>query len=1005
MSPWFPRSVTLFGKVFALVPALVCLLACPVAQAGGPRWTAGTTYFNSSVKGQQVVWAQGSVVYFTDQGALSAYESNAAASAMVAAAALPWTQVATAQVSITRGGSLAEDVTGADVSGSLRDGTMVWPNDVESLAVPVAIIYDADGSVLNAILGAGASDASGCFTNAVSSISDGFSVQGNLTHAIVILNGLCATDATQVTNMQFLLMREFGRVLGLDWSQANDNVFTDTPWPTESDFEGWPLMHPVNLNCDGTSYNCLPNPMELRLDDRAALGRLYPAAAFASTTIRLHGTISFAGGQGMQGVLVTATRVANGTTNADTTMVASCVSGFAFRGNVGNAVTGTIDAWGNPMARFGSDVATLEGEYDLGGLEVPEGLKKADYQLTFSAINPLYTAEHAVGPQILGAPVPSGTLATIIVRGSLPGASVEKDLVVSTSAAGGPGLGGSFASATAMPAKGTWSSRLSGYGDADWLSVQARPNRWFSVITQATNEAGEASESKAMPVIGAWFGDDAAGVLPDFATPQAFDSSTEGATVLQVQTGAGNGPMTSPIVLAVADARGDGRPDYSYAGRVLYADSIMPESVPASGGVVTISGMGFVDGESVTVNGVKAPVLAWQSQQLVVEVPDSSVPGPVDVQVNDSTGGAALMSGALTYGTPAANTLQTVSVFGGGQTVSGLMGAQAAGMFTVEVQDANGNPVSGVGVTFSATNAGQLSICGGNASCTIASSGSGFAATTLIAPQAGLVTVTASLADGATAQSQWQAVSSVEGVQFAQAPLEVAPNHACHWPVSVTAIADGAPRSAVAMTFKVIQGGQPLASAIATTNAMGVASYTALVPVLTAGAAAQVQACLPDMTCATVEATAVNPAYPEAIAISGASQSVNAAALLAPLQLELTDGMGEGSAVPSNPIEGELVVFSQTLYTYEATHSGKAPPVRILATSTQSAISDTNGMVAIQPLQQDGVPGTVAVTVSIGTRVLGSYSLSIMPADAASAGGSVPIPRRKRLLTSAGLHR
>ena len=38
--------------------------------------------------------------------------------------------------------------------------------------------------------------------------------------------------------------RAFGRVVGLDWSQANEGIFDGTlPW-TEEAMAGWPLMHP-----------------------------------------------------------------------------------------------------------------------------------------------------------------------------------------------------------------------------------------------------------------------------------------------------------------------------------------------------------------------------------------------------------------------------------------------------------------------------------------------------------------------------------------------------------------------------------------------------------------------------------------------------------------------------------------------------------------------------------------------------------------------------------------
>ena len=62
------------------------------------------------------------------------------------------------------------------------------------------------------------------------------------------------------------------------------------------------------------------------------------------------------------------------------------------------------------------------------------------------------------------------------------------------------------------------------------------------------------------------------------------------------------------VRIAIADERGDGRPDYNYQARVLYADSVSPAAVNAAGGVVTITGMGFRTGNAVLVNGVAATV-------------------------------------------------------------------------------------------------------------------------------------------------------------------------------------------------------------------------------------------------------------------------------------------------------------------------------------------------------------------------------------------------------------
>ncbi len=49
--------------------------------------------------------------------------------------------------------------------------------------------------------------------------------------------------------------------------------------------------------------------------------------------------------------------------------------------------------------------------------------------------------------------------------------------------------------------------------------------------------------------------------------------------------------------MVIADQRGAGRPDFNYQARVLYADSVAPASLPASGGTITITGTGFRTGK------------------------------------------------------------------------------------------------------------------------------------------------------------------------------------------------------------------------------------------------------------------------------------------------------------------------------------------------------------------------------------------------------------------------
>ena len=85
-------------------------------MAGGPKYVAGTSFFNSALVGQPVRWSGSVVKYYVDKGALNSSINNQQAKAMVDAAAALWSAVPTAGITLVDAGSLSEDVS----------GTMLW---------------------------------------------------------------------------------------------------------------------------------------------------------------------------------------------------------------------------------------------------------------------------------------------------------------------------------------------------------------------------------------------------------------------------------------------------------------------------------------------------------------------------------------------------------------------------------------------------------------------------------------------------------------------------------------------------------------------------------------------------------------------------------------------------------------------------------------------------------------------------------------------------------------
>ncbi len=495
----------------------VAALSCTAAYAGGPRYVAGTSYFNPAMTGTPIVWVNGQAKYYTDLGSLSAMVNQSQAKAMVSAAAAVWNAVPTAAVNIVSGGSLSEDVNGTNVSSS--GNTLTLPADIQSgdTAKPIAIVFDEDGSVINAFFGAGASSAATCQQNGIFTFVDNLAPSGNIVHALMLVNGLCATNATQLSVLQYQLVRAFGQALGLDWSQTNEEMFFGDQITAEG-LAGWPLMHPIERLCNASGVSCMPNATTLRPDDIAALNRLYPVTAAnissfknkkltAANTLSVTGTISFRNGQGMQGVNVVLRPMIPGTDQPDIRFTVTAVSGVSFHGNAGNTITGLTDADGNVLARFGSGDTTLEGYFDLSGVPIPPGEASDTWQLSFEPINALYTASESVGPYTTGQVAPSGTLPAIALPGLTAGSSVIQNVSIGDSAGDSlSGNDGMVSAPVTVPPSGEWTARLAGYGHTSWLQWWAKANREFTVEAESLDDSGQPTLNKAQVVLGMWNG-------------------------------------------------------------------------------------------------------------------------------------------------------------------------------------------------------------------------------------------------------------------------------------------------------------------------------------------------------------------------------------------------------------------------------------------------------------------------------------------------------------------
>ena len=210
-----PKNMAAHSFFFRLAAALaIVVLFAVLARAGGPKYVAGSSYFNPSTMGQPLTWWLGKVNYYTDRGDLSPILPNNSANVLVADAFAQWSSSSTSALTVTSAGELAEDVNGSNIAVD-STGTLTAPADVAPSATesPVGIVYDFDGSVTDALLGAGGP--SQCFWNAVYGGVDNFAATANFFHALVVINGQCALQSSQLTDVEYRLVRVLGGVLGL----------------------------------------------------------------------------------------------------------------------------------------------------------------------------------------------------------------------------------------------------------------------------------------------------------------------------------------------------------------------------------------------------------------------------------------------------------------------------------------------------------------------------------------------------------------------------------------------------------------------------------------------------------------------------------------------------------------------------------------------------------------------------------------------------------------------
>ena len=986
------RKNTRVGRTLLSAMVLV-VLAISASYAGEPKYVAGVSYFNPGTMGTPLTWAGGTVTYYTDQGNLSPIYPGTSADALVADSFSQWTSISTTAVSAVHGGQLAEDVNGNNVYRN-PDGTITMPADIMPAATstPVGVVYDYDGSVTDAFLGQGAGDPSECFSNAVFGWIDNFATDAYFAHALVVINGNCLLSSSQVTDVEYRLVRILGRVLGLDRSQLNDNVFTHNPPPTPDDYAGLPVMHAIDPpNCIPITL-CYSNPYQPKMDDQAAISRLYPVTAqnwssgkqiLSTTTVRIFGNVYFTNAsgqsaQGMQGVNVVARWIDTSTGQPSRAYAASSVSGFLFCGNAGTTVTGFNDPTGLPFNRYGSNDTTVEGFFDLGGLQLPNGAGSGQYQITVETIDPMWAM--TVGPYEPWQVEPSGSAQPITVNVTL-GENIQQDILMTGSALQKPDPFPSttYASPATVPTGGDWAGTLSPYGELDYFWFSGQANRTLSVLVTALDETGNATMDKAQPVIGMWDLSDPGTYPAPANTPSAFNTAILGMTMLNAQL-----TQAMDYRIGIADIRGDGRPDYSYHARILYGDTAQPARASVAGSTpLTVQGLGFESNTKIYIGSPNVSPLSIASNQISLIAP-SQTDGVQNITVFDPpTGAISVMTGALTYGAGPNDTITLIA----GSNPWTPAGGQAPNPIRVQVFAPDGiTPVSGASVVFSAMPAVSFSACSAS-TCTVITDDSGQASTFVTPLSAGTMTITAQLAPASYSpakQVQTTLAADSSSMELALAPqtAHIAQGVTVNVPLVARVLSNGSPRGGITVNFAIVKGSGTLSPTVVSDSA-GYATSTLQLSSFASDVQVSVWVAGETNAAPTFYGTAVPISGLQVRPIAGISQMALEGQLFQPVAVQVTD-----LSTSPNPVQGATVIFQSTVERSEGNGSStsggdtkitKDPTPIILESSQTPVISDVNGIASFQPTT-DGFSGALEI-LGAATAGIGNvpFSLQSLP--------------------------